>query len=144
MRRVGCVYRVGCAYIFLRRGFKYATLEVDLDGCQLQSTIAREIAKLVYDKVISRSEAWSRVLLDYPVEGRAVIQKLLGFADGSSKGTGLHIFRKPRVWVLATPTHVTVVAEKHLVEATVGEVAKLLEVHRGGGSGGQAPSQEPR
>jgi hypothetical protein len=155
VKRVGCVYRVGCAYVFVRKGSKYTTLEVDLDGCQQQDTIAREVARLVYDRVIARSEAWSRVLLDYPVEGRYIIGQLLEFiergevtlSDGrKARGVTLHFFKNPRVWVLAIPSHVAVVAEKHLVEGVVGEVARLLE-HMpgslGGGrsGGGPAPSQ---
>jgi hypothetical protein len=149
------VRRIECTYVYVKRRWKYSLLEVDLADCQLQGLktldIAREVARLLYERVISRSEAWTRTLLDYPVVGRHVMRQLLEFIergevthpDGrKTNHTTLYFFENPRVWTVASPSRVVVVAERYLVEDAVGEVEKLLEerleeAQRGGGSGPQ-------
>jgi hypothetical protein len=154
---------VGCAYVAVKRGRKYSHLEVDLITCERRGVetleIAREIARLLYDRVISRSEAWTRAILGHPVVSRYVIRQLLEFIERGEvthadctkyPQVPLYFFENPRVWTTASPSLVIVVAERDLVEDAVAEVERLLEARLlehmpgslgGGGSGGPAPSQ---
>jgi hypothetical protein len=145
--------KVGCAYVLVWRGWKYSHIEVDLILCKDQGLetlgVAREIVRLLYDRVISRSEAWARALKNYPVAGRYVTSQLLEFIEAKSPHVPLYPFKGPRVWTVASPSHVVVVAERDLVEDAVAEVERLLEEllehmpgSLGGGSGGgPGPSQ---
>jgi hypothetical protein len=155
--------KVGCAYVAVRRGWKYAHLEVDLIDCKAQGLetlgVVRDVARLLYDRVISRSEAWARALLDHPVAGRHVISQLLEFIErGEVTYTGgvkyphvpLYFFENPRVWTSAGQYRVVVVAERSIVEDAVAEVERLLEERLlehmpgslgGGSGGGPGPSQ---
>jgi hypothetical protein len=128
--------RVGCAYANVWERQKYSTLEVDFIICADQGLdtlgLAREVIELLYDRVISRSEAWSRVLLDYRYLGRWLREFIergeVSLPDGHrSKTIPFHIFRSPRVWVSASRTLISLKAEKHLIEEVAGEVEKLLE-----------------
>jgi hypothetical protein len=147
--------KVGCAYVAVRRGRKYARLEVDLVWCKFETLgIARDVARLLYDRVISRSEAWARALQKHPIAGTQVIKELLEFIvrgevthpDGARyHGVTPYFFKSPRVRIIAGRYWVSVVAERGLVEDAVAEVEKLLE-HMpgslgGGRGGGQAPGQ---
>ena len=149
--------KVGCAYVAVRRGRKYARLEVDLVWCKFETLgVAREIASLLYDRVILRSEAWARALQKHPIAGTQVIKELLEFVvrgevthpDGARHhGITPYFFESPRVRIIAGRYWVSVVAERDPVEASVAEVERLLE-HMlgslgGGSGGGQAPGQEP-
>jgi hypothetical protein len=132
--------KVGCADVYLRRGWKYAHLEVDLLDCRAQGLetlgLAREIVRLLYDRVILRSEAWARALLDHPVAGGHVIRELLEFiergevtyADGTKfPHVPLYFFENPRVWTSASQSRVVVVAERYIVEDAMAKVERLLE-----------------
>jgi hypothetical protein len=142
---------VGCAYVIVWRGWKYSHIEVDLIICKDQGLetlgIAREIVRLLYDRVISRSEAWARALQNYPVAGRYVTNQLLEFIEAKSTHVPLYPFKGPRVWTVASPSHVVVVAERDLVEDAVAEVERLLEARLlehmpgslGGGRSGGGP-----
>jgi hypothetical protein len=150
--------KVGCAYVAVRRGWKYAHLEVDLIDCSSQGIetlgLCREVAKLIYERVILRSWAWARALQKHPIAGVYVIKELLEFVvrgevahpDGAKHhGITPYFFESPHIWITATQYRVSVVAEKRVVEAAVAEVERLLEerleARRGGGSGGPGPSQ---
>jgi hypothetical protein len=152
--------KVGCAYVAVRRGWKYARLEVDLVWCKFETLgVARDVARLLYDRVISRSEAWARALQKHPIAGTHVIKELLEFVvrgevahpDGAKHhGITPYFFESPRVRIIAGRYWVSVVAEKRIVEDAVAEVERLLEERllkhmpgslRGGGSGGPGPSQ---
>jgi len=152
--------KVGCADVYLRRGWKYAHLEVDLLDCRARGLetlgLAREIVRLLYDRGILRSEAWARALQKHPIAGTQVIKELLEFVvrgevthpDGARHhGITPYFFESPRVRIIAGRYWVSVVAERDPVEASVAEVERLLE-HMlgslgGGSGGGQAPGQEP-
>jgi hypothetical protein len=145
--------KVGCADVYVRRGQRYSHLEVDLILCKDQGLetlgLAREVAKLVYERIILRSEAWARALQKHPIAGTHVIKELLEFIargevthpDGTRHhGITPYFFESPHIWITATQYRVSVVAEKRVVEAAVAEVERLLEerlggARRGGGSG---------
>jgi hypothetical protein len=160
--------KAGCAHVYLRRGQRYSYLEVNLIDCRAQGlellSLARDVARLLYDRVISRSEAWARALQKHPIAGSQVLRQLLEFIErgevtyaGNVKYPEVapYYFKSPHVWVAASPSSVVVVAENRLVKKAVAEVAKLIEERlqaprahaknpRGGSGGGQAPSQEPQ
>jgi hypothetical protein len=155
--------KVGCADVYLRRGWKYAHLEVDLIDCRGQGLetlgLCREVARLVYERIILRSEAWARALRKYPLDVMTVMKELLEFVargevihpDGARDyGVPLYSFESPHIWIATSPIRVSVVAEKRVVETAVAEVEKLLEekllehmlgILGGGSGGGPDPSQ---
>jgi hypothetical protein len=112
-------------------------LEVDLIECADRGFdtlgLAREIVKLLYDRVISRSEAWHRVRLDYRYVQewlREFIERgEVVFPDDGHRYNGIpfHIFRNPRVWIAASSKHISLKAERHLIEKVVDEVKELVE-----------------
>jgi hypothetical protein len=145
--------KAGCADVYVRRGRKYAHLEVDLIDCRAQGLetlgLVREVAKLIYERVILRSRAWARALQKHPIAGANVIKELLEFIlrgevthpNGERHyGVPLYFFESPRVWTSASQYRVVVVAEKRIVEDAVAEVERLLEerlkARRGGGCRG--------
>jgi hypothetical protein len=146
--------KVGCADVYVRRGQRYSHIEVDLLDCRPQGLellgLARDVARLLYNRVILRSEAWSEALQKHPLAGTQVIKQLLEFIErGEVTYTGgvkfpevaLYFFKSPRVWTAASPSSVVVVAENRLVEAAVAEVERLIEERlnaRRGGSGGSS------
>jgi hypothetical protein len=116
--------KVGCAYVAVKRGRKYSHLEVDLIDCRAQDLetldLVREIIWLLYDRVILRSEAWARALREPPIH---VIRELLeSIASGYA-----YFFKGPRIWVSASRSRASIVAESHVVREAVAEVERLLE-----------------
>jgi hypothetical protein len=131
--------RVGCARVFVKRWRKYGYLEVDLLDCRPRGLepldLARDVARLLYGRVILRSEAWSKALRDHPLAGAHVVKQLLEFIErgevacaGGARFPEVapYFFKSPRVWTAASPSNVAVVAEKHVVEDAVAEVERLL------------------
>ncbi len=149
--------KVGCAYVVVRRWWKYAYLGVDLLGCGSLGLelldLARGVARLLYGRVILRSKAWSRALRRHPLAGSQVLRQLSEFIERGEVtyafGVKLpevapYFFKSPRVWTGASPSSVAVVAERDLVKAAVAELERLLEeAQRGGSGGGSGPSWEP-
>ncbi len=145
--------KVGCAYVIVERWQKYSRLEVDLIDCRSRGLelldLARSVARLLYNRVILRSKAWSRALQNHPLAGSQVLRQLSEFIErgevtyaGGVKYPEVapYYFKSPRVWTATSPGSVVVVAENRLVEAAVAEVERLLEerleeAQRGGGSG---------
>jgi hypothetical protein len=149
--------KAGCAHVYLRRGQRYSYLEVNLIDCRAQGlellSLARDVARLLYNRVILRSKAWSKALQKHPIAGNQVLRQLLEFIErgevtyaGNVKYPEVapYYFNSPHVWVAASPGSVVVVAENRLVEDAVAEVERLLEerllehMHLGGGSGGSS------
>jgi hypothetical protein len=129
-----------CARVYLRRGRRYSYLEVDLLDCRAQGLellgLARDVARILYDRVISRSEAWSRALRRHPTVGSQVVRQLLEFIERGEvtypggtryREVAPYYFKSPHVWTAASPSSVVVVAENRLVKTAMAEVEKLIE-----------------
>jgi len=131
MARLVVRREIECAYVYVLRWRKYGELDVDLLICQDRGhetlDIAREIVKLLYDRVISRSNAWTRVFLKHSSRARKVLRYVREFVDRKSKSIPLYHTGNPIIWIVASPSHVGIRAERHLIEEVVGEVEKLLE-----------------
>ena len=136
MARLDRSRRVGCVFVNVWVRQKYSTLEVDFIKCIEQGLdtlgLAREVVKVLYDRVISRSDAWLKVLLYYP-HVREWLREFIErgevlFPDGyNDKGIPLLIFQNPRVWIVVSGYRVSLRAEKHVIEEVASEVEKLIE-----------------
>jgi len=127
--------KVGCAYVNVWMQRKYSTLEVDFIKCAEQGLdtlgLAREVVKLLYDRVILRSDAWHKILLNCRYVKRWLREFIergeVLFADGyEDKGAPLIIFQNPRVWIGVSGKHISLRAEKHIIEEVVSEVEELI------------------